>query len=693
MLTPRRRENLERLLNPKSVCYIGGSFLEQTIKANRNAGYEGDIWIVNPKLDTIAGLPCHRSIEALPGSPDAVFMGVNRMVTNATLPALDAAGVGGVICYAAGYSEIGGDGPALEEALKACAGDLALVGPNCYGIENYLHGVKLLAMSGGGHRVDRGCAFIGQSGSLCEAVTRNTRSAPLAYVISCGNQTVLDMADYIDVLIDKPEITCFALFIEGLRDVSRFSEVALRALKAGKPIIAVKSGTSPLGATMAMSHTASLAGNDEHYQALFDRLGIIRVETPVELLETAKLITYTGIPKGRRIVSFTCSGGDNEMIADLAATHGLELPQPTTAQRESMKEHMQLYTSISNPLDFNTTNWARYDVLLPLFTKALEGDVDLGFAVFEGRQDAAVPIGARETIEAARDAGLAAGVPMAHACHLTENSNQEDRDLLQASGMAMLQGLRDAVSAIGKTCTFGERRAAILARHTHKDLLIAEASPLSGTVVTMDEWQGKQALKAYGLPVPDGRVVDTSSIRAAAEEIGFPIVLKVLSDTILHKTDVGGVALDLSNAEEVGSAARVMADRLNIDRFLIEPMAPKPVAELIIGVTRSDVFGPVLVIGAGGILVELYQDTTCLLLPVHEDDVRAAIPGLKIAKLLDGFRGGPKGDIDALVEAIMAVARYAQENRDTLTELDINPLFVLPEGQGVVAVDALIRKA
>lgn len=692
MLTPRRRENLERLLNPRSVCYIGGTFLEQTIRDNRNAGYEGDIWVVNPKLDSIAGLPCHRSIEELPGIPDAVFMGVNRMVTNATLPALDAAGVGGVICYAAGYSEIGGDGPALEDELKARAGDLALVGPNCYGIENYLHGVKLLATSGSGHRVDRGCAFIGQSGSLCEAVTRNRRSSPLAYVISCGNQTILDMADYIDVLIDRPEITCFALFIEGLRDVSRFSEVALRALKAGKPIIAVKSGTSPLGATMAMSHTASLAGNDEHYQALFDRLGIIRVETPVELLETAKLVTYSGIPKGRRMVAFTCSGGDNEMIADLAAIHGLELPQPTAAQRESMKEHMQLYTSISNPLDFNTTNWARYDVLLPLFTKALEGDVDLGLAVFENRQDPTMPTGTRETAEAARDAGLAAGVPMAHACHLSENSNREDRELLQESGMAMLQGLRDAISAIGKTCTFGERRAAVLVRD-HDDLLIQEAGPLTTSIATLDEWQGKQVLKAYGLPVPEGRVVNTASAAGAAKEIGFPVVLKVLSDTILHKTDVGGVALNLCDVQAVATAAHDMKTRLEIDRFLIEPMASRPVAELIIGVTRSDVFGPVLVIGAGGIFVELYKDATCLLFPAHEDDVRAAISSLKITRLLDGFRGGPKGDMNALVEAVMAVARYAQENRDTLAELDINPLFVLPEGQGVVAVDALIRKA
>ncbi|MBT5433418.1 MAG: acetate--CoA ligase family protein, partial [Rhodospirillaceae bacterium] len=541
--------------------------------------------------------------------------------------------------------------------------------------------------------VERGCAFIGQSGSLCHAVTRNHRSAPLAYVISCGNQSVLEIADYMDVLVDHPAITCFALFIEGLTDVTRFSRIALRALEAGKPIIALKSGVSDLGAKMAMSHTSSLAGDDDHYQALFDRLGIIRVTTPVELLETAKFITYTGVPKGRRIVGFTCSGGDNEMIADLTAPFGLELPQPTPAQREAIKEHMQLYTSISNPLDYNTTNWGKYDVLVKLFTAALSENADLGFAVFEHSHDPNLQLGARETLEAVRDAGKATGVPVVHACLFSENSNQHDRDEMHGEGMAMLQGMREGVGAIGKTILYGERRSEVMARTSPDDLMLAPLTSLTDDARALNEWQGKQALKAYGLPVPDGRAVDVASAAAAAEEIGLPVALKVLSETILHKTDVGGVALNLTTTEAVAAAASDMAARLGVDQVLVEPMAPKPVAELIIGITRSDLFGPVLVIGAGGILVELYKDAACLLLPAHENDVRAAIAGLKIARLLDGFRGGPKGDIDALVEAVMAVARYAQDHRDSLAELDINPLFVLPEGHGVVAVDALIRKA
>lgn len=693
MLTEIRRKNLQRALNPRSVCYVGGSFLEMTIRGTLESGFDGDVWLVNPKTDEMAGLPCFKSVDDLPGVPDATFIGVNRTVTNATLPRLNAMGAGGVICYAAGYSEIGGDGPELEEDLKASAGDLALVGPNCYGIANQLHGVSLMALPSDGLRVKRGCAFIGQSGSLCHAVTRNARSAPLAYVISCGNQAVLDIADYIDVLIDDPVITCFALFVEGLPDIPRFSRIALRALEAGKPIIALKSGVSDLGASMAMSHTASLAGDDEHYQALFDRLGIIRVTTPVELLETAKFVTHTGVPAGRRLKGFTCSGGDNEMIADLSAPYGLELPQPTEIQRAAMQEHMQLYTSISNPLDFNTTNWGNYDVLLKLFTEALSENADLGLLVMESSQAHEENLGTREALEALRDAGKATGVPVAQTNHFSENSSAADREALHATGLTMMQGMREGMGAIGKTCAFGERQQTVMARDSRDDLAIPAVSPLPDGVHALDEWAGKQALKAHGLPVPDGRAVAVGDAALAADEIGFPVTLKVLSDTILHKTDVSGVALNLADAASVEAAATDMVSRLGIDRVLVEPMAPKPVAELIIGVTRSEQFGPVLVVGAGGVLVELYKDAECLLLPVHEDDVRAAIGRLKIARLLGGFRGAPRGDLDALVAAVIAVARYATDHRDTLAELEINPLFVLPEGEGVVAVDALIREA
>ena len=695
MLTERRRQNLKRALNPRTVCYIGGAFLENTVQYNRRLGFDGEVWVVNPKYDQIGGAKCYASVAELPGAPDATFLAVNREMTNKAVAELAARGAGGAICYAAGYSEVGGIGPELEDELRKNAGELALVGPNCYGINNFLHGVPLLAIASQGERIHRGCAFIAQSGNLCINVSNNQRSAELAYVISCGNQAVLDIADYVDVLIDEPAITCFALFVEAIPDVPHFSRVALRALKAGKPIIALKSGVSELGKKMALSHTASLAGDDALYQALFDRLGIIRVSTPVELLETAKYITVTGVPKGRRLAVFTCSGGDSETVADLGDPLGVVLPQPNEQQFKELRAVMPEFANITNPFDYNTNFWGKYDILVELFHVLLRENVDAGLLIVDSPSEARIEH-AHETdavVHAARDAGRRAGVPVAYCSVMPEASNAAMRTWSHADGIACLQGIREGVGAVAKTCAFGERRQALLARPELDSHALPDIRPLAGEAHALDEWQGKQELATYGLPVPKGCPTEITRASGVAEEMGYPVVVKVLSDTILHKTDVGGVALNLTTPELVDAAARDMAERLGATRVLVEPMAPRPVAEMIVGVTRSEEFGPVLVVGAGGVLVELYKDAVSLLLPVHEDDVRAAVGRLKVARLLDGFRGGPKGDTEALVKAVMAVAAYAEANRTSLAELDVNPLFVLPEGEGVVAVDALIRKS
>ncbi len=695
MLNERRRENLKRALNPRTVCYIGGAFLENTIQYNRRLGFDGEVWVVNPKYDTIGGAKCYPTVDDLPGAPDATFIAVNREMTNQVVKSLAARGAGGAICYAAGYSEVGGVGPALEDELRANAGDMALVGPNCYGINNFLHGVPLLAIASSGERVERGCAFIAQSGNLCINVSNNQRSAELAYVISCGNQAVLDIADFVDVLIDNPAITCFALFVEAIPDVAHFSRVALRALKAGKPIIAIKSGVSELGKKMALSHTASLAGDDSLYQALFVRLGIIRVSTPVELLETAKYITVTGVPKGRRLAVFTCSGGDSETVADLGDPLGVILPQPNAQQFKELRAVMPEFANVTNPFDYNTNFWGNYDVLVKLFHVLLRENVDAGLLIVDSPSEIRSEH-KHETdavVHATRDAGRKAGVPVAYCSVMPEASNSEMRKWSHEDGIAALQGIREGVGAVARTMAFGERRQTLLARAELDSHALPDVAPLAGEARALDEWQGKQALAACGLTVPAGRTATIDGAAAAAEAIGFPVAVKLLSDTILHKTDVGGVALNLTTPELVAAAARDMADRLGVTQVLVEPMAPKPVAEMIIGITRSEEFGPVLVIGAGGVLVELYKDAASLLLPAHEDDIRAAIDSLKIARLLDGFRGGPRGDREALVQAVKAVAAYAEANRDTLAELDVNPLFVLPEGQGAIAVDALIRKA
>ena len=693
MLSEVRRRNLQRTLNPRTVCYIGGSFLEHTINANRRMGFNGEVWVVNPKLDNLAGIPCFKSVDDLPGAPDATFLAVNREMTNAIVPELNSMNAGGVICYAAGYREVGGVGVELETELVTNAGDLALVGPNCYGINNYLHGVPLLAIPSLGERVERGSAFIAQSGNLCVNVCNNQRSAPLAYVISCGNQSVLDISDYLDVLVDDPAITCFTLFIETISDVARFSRIATRALEAGKPIIAHKAGVSAMGKKLALSHTASLAGDDAMYQALFDRLGIIRVEAPADMLETAKFITHTGVPEGRRIVVYTCSGGDSETVADLAEPFGIELPQPNQDQYDTLRKVMPDFANITNPFDYNTNFWGDYDTLSTIFPVLVDDEVDAGLLVMDtSPEDTGEVDGSDAVLRALCHTQAKSGIPMAWTTSMPENSTPRPRAIAHNAGVAALQGIREGVHALAKTCLFGERRRELMAHGNLDGLVIPPAQALNGEPAALNEADSKRALAAYGLPIPNGRVASIAGAGQAAADVGFPVVVKLLSDTILHKTDVGGVVLGLNDKEAVQSTAEDMANRLDVTDVLIEPMAPKPIAEVLVGVTHNDSFGPVLVIGAGGVLVELFRDAVSLLLPISDDDVRRAIGGLKIAKLLDGFRGGPKADMDALVSAVMAIGNYAHDNRGRLAELDVNPLFVMAEGEGVLAVDALIRQ-
>jgi acyl-CoA synthetase (NDP forming) len=279
-----RAQNLRRLLKPRHVCIVGGQAMEDSIRRCADTGFAGEIWVVNPKRSELGGRKCYASIAELPEAPDASFIAVPREPTIDILRALNAAGAGGAICYAAGYAEVGGEGHGLQKQLIEAVGDLAMVGPNCYGILNYLDGIALWPTGHNGRRVESGCAFIGQSGNIALNVTANDRSVPFGYVISSGNQVILNVADFVDALTEDPKVSAIGLYIEGIDDVPAFSRAAAKAMQVGKPLVALKAGKSELGAKLAMSHTSSLAGSDRMYDSLFARLGVIRVDSLPQLM-------------------------------------------------------------------------------------------------------------------------------------------------------------------------------------------------------------------------------------------------------------------------------------------------------------------------------------------------------------------------------------------------------------------------
>ncbi len=694
-LRSNRAQNIRRLLKPRHVCIVGGQAMEDSIRRCADTGFGGEIWVVNPKRSELGGRKCYASIADLPEAPDATFIAVPREPTIEILGALNAAGAGGAICYAAGYAEVGGEGHDLQKQLIEAVGDLAMVGPNCYGILNYLDGIALWPTGHNGRRVESGCAFIGQSGNIALNVTGNDRSVPFGYVISSGNQVILTVADFVDALTEDPKITAIGLYIEGIDDVPAFSRAAAKAMQAGKPLVALKAGKSELGAKLAMSHTSSLAGSDRMYDSLFERLGVIRVDTIPQLMETMKFVSTAGLPKGDKLAVFTCSGGDGLMTADIAESIDLPLPQHSPAQVADLRTQLPNFATISNPLDYNTSLWGHEDLLTRCFDTVMAGDYDAGMLVIDYATDG-------EASEQAWDCSVNALVaacrkngklPIVTAT-LPELLPGRVRDLVIRGHGAPMQGLKEALHAFAATERFARLRDR-LASAGMDGVTVPPTPKPQGDGRLLPEYEAKQQLSACGLSVPEARVVAPAEAAQAATALGFPVVLKVAAPVLAHKTEAGAVAVNLKSPAEVEAALQRMSASLAqykpgavIERVLVEKMVADVVAELIIGVKRDPQFGLALVIGAGGILVEMVQDSAMLLLPTDRAAIERAIDGLKISKLMKGYRGRPAGDLRAVANAVAAVAAFAEAHRGSLLELDVNPLMVLKTG--AVAVDALV---
>lgn len=676
---------LQRLLNPRTVAVFGGRAATETIRQCLRIGFDGEIWPVNPNRDELAGIPCFASAAELPGAPDASFIGVPRRAAIEVIAELSALGAGGAVCYTSGFAEIGGDGVEMQQRLVNAAGDMAIIGPNCHGVINYLDGVALWPDEHGGRRVESGVAIVLQSGNVGISLTMQDRGLPISYVITIGNKADLSFHDYIEALSDDPRITAIGLYVESLDNIDAFSEAAIVALRKGLPIIALKTGTSELGAEMTMSHTSSLAGPDQMYAALLRRLGIPRVTSLSEFLETLKFVSVNGGLSGDSIGSLSCSGGEASMIADEADVLGLPMPALSKSSAKKLDEILGDRVHVANPLDYDVHIWGNRDALFATFSAMLSNTYGCTILVIDYPRPDNCSLENWEIAEQAlTDACKATGQKAVVLATLPENLPAIARERLMKSGIAPMQGLNECLRAIRSAAQIGEAQ-----RRANDIKPVPQPPAAKGKGRLLNEWDSKQALSEYGVPIPDARLCSSNDAANAAEKLGFPVAVKVVAEDVAHKTEAGGIVLNVGSAEAVNRAASEMSHLSG--QFLVEKMAASPVAELIIGVKQDPEFGLALVIGAGGVLVELVRDSTVLLLPVTRSDIEAALASLKVNKLLKGFRGQPAGDSEATVSAIEAVAAYAEANRDSIVELDVNPLFVLAEGLGVVAVDALIR--
>jgi acyl-CoA synthetase (NDP forming) len=680
------RSRLQQLLNPRSIAVIGGRPAEVAVQQCRAIGYAGELWPVNPSREQLGGVPCFADLSQLPGVPDAAFVAVNRERTIDVVGELARLGVGGVVCHASGFAEDGEHGAQLQRDLVAAAGDMALVGPNTLGFVNYLDGAALWPEQHGGARVDTGVALIAQSGNISENLTMQRRSLPVATLVTIGNSAVTGVVELVEAMLDDPRITAIGLCLEEIPEVSAFSQAALKALRRKVPIVALKSGSSELGAQVTLSHTSSLADSDVLVDALFRRLGVARVHDVETFLETLKLMHVHGCPPGTRITSASCSGGEAALMADLAHRAGLAMPAFTEETQARLHDVLGDRVAVRNPLDYHTYIWGDADQLTECFTALLEVGLDHHLLMLDFPRADRCDVSEFEiTVAAWEAAQRKVGSRACVVSSLPESMPESIGRRLLDAGIAPMQGLAGCLAAISACAQVG------LAQGGADDVLPLPAArgPVTGAVVTWDEVEAKAALASYGLPVPASSVAERAAeLPGLVTELGFPVVLKALADGLAHKSDVGGVVVGLDSADDVRRAAADMGGVA--DRFLVEQMVGGAVLELLVGVQRDPRLGLGLTLGAGGVLVELVEDTATLLLPATRAEIRTALTGLRIGPVLEGFRGRV-ADLEAVVTAVEAIAAFATEHADRLVEIEVNPLLVLPEG--AVAVDALIRLA
>jgi acyl-CoA synthetase (NDP forming) len=690
------RDNLKRLLAPRHLAFVGGRSMARALKRCAEGGYLGQMWLVNPQHESLEGVPCVRSVAELPCGPDAVFIATNRELTLTCVAELAAKGAGGAICYASGFAETGAEGQALQTQLLKAACHMALLGPNCYGVLDYLHSSALWPVAHGGKAVEKGVAVLTQSGNFAYNVSMSDRSLPVAYMASVGNQAQLGIAELMDVLLDEPRVTAIGLHLEGLKNVPGFARAAHKALEKGIPIIALKTGVSQIGAELAISHTSSLSGSDALYDSLFARLGVIRVSGPVSFVETLKAAACGKLPAGNSLIALACSGGDAGLIADYAECNDLGLPKLDESQRSELAQVLPSYANLVNPLDFTTAIWGDGEALNRMLDSALRTEADAAMLVLDYPSEFT---GERKECDLLLELFCAALVRHGKTGFVTsafpELLPAHARERLHAQGVAALQGVEDGLAAWGRIAGYQRNRQALLALG-ESALVPLCPQALDGEGQLLNEWESKLALRGFGLPTPNGVLSTPDNALSDANTLGYPLVLKAVSTQLPHKTEAGAVALNLKDAAALSAALEKMrasiadyAPQVPFDQVLLEPMATPPLAELIVGIKRENDFGLALVIGAGGILVELLKDSRSLLLPTTDGAIRAALLSLRSATLLQGFRGREAADLDALVAAIRAVADYACENAGQLLELDVNPLLV--GAHGATAVDALIR--
>jgi acyl-CoA synthetase (NDP forming) len=684
---------IDSLLNPRSIAVVGASAdLSKTtgrpVLYLQKHGYRGAIYPVNPRANAIAGLTCYPDVASLPATPDVglVLLGPER--AHQAVRELSARGAKAAIVFASGYTEVGGEGVQRQRALKEAAGGMRLLGPNTIGLVNLTESITLSA-SGAlemDHLPSGKIAVVSQSGGILGSLLSRAAGRGIGFskLVSTSNEVDLDLADFVDYLVDDQATSVIALYMEGLRNVPKFRAAAQKAAKAGKPIIVFKVGRSEAGARSAVSHTGALAGADAMYDALFRQVGAVRANAFSDLLDIPAAMATGRRLHGKRVAVLTSTGGAGTLVADSLGIAGFETSPPDGETARRLRGLQQDDSAVldRNPIDVT---------LAGLQPKLLQGVI--GTLLDSPAYDAVVVIVGSsalqrpELVAGAIKACLpASGKPVIayvspHAPHVEKVLNAEGVPAFSAPESCAV-----ALSAMLKAVEWQ-------APDEEPDTAPVQVGSLSSGA--MNELESKQLFSRFGIPAVRERAVK-SPVGAGKAACGFDdkVVIKVLSRDILHKSEIGGVVVGVEPhaiSDAISAMAATVLARTGTapEGYLIQEMV-KGGVELILGFLRDPQLGPAVLLGMGGVTAELMKDTVIRLAPVTRAEARAMVRELKGAPLLDGFRGRPPCDIDALVSAIVAFSRMVLQLGDRLAEAEINPLFVLSKGKGVLAADGVV---
>ena len=679
------RTNLSRLISPKSIAVVGNRGANFAIRESKKLGYNHKIWAIHPTLDFLEGIKCYKDIKDLPEAPDATFIAVNAESAIDIVADLKSIGGGGAVLYASGFGELGEKGIKRNQRLEEAADGMPLIGPNCYGFINSLDGVALWPDVHGCEPVLSGVAIITQSGNIGLNITMQSIGLPIAYMFTLGNQTNTNIADIINAMLDDNRVNAIGLHIEGISDIKSFDVAARRALDKKIPIVAIKSGRTDVSAKIALSHTSSMTGLDQLFNVFFERLGIARVDTVPEFLETLKLLSILGTINHNGVASMSCSGGEAGMMADLIDGLDITFPSLDDLHKDRVKLALNDYVEVDNPLDYHTFIWGDRKRTSECFKQMISGNFAATMLLLDWpRTQESEQKDWDLTLLALSDAISGTREKTIVLASIADCMPKRIIKECQKYGIAPMIGLDICLKALNHSYRIG----LAFQKSSMQSIEILRSLSHPSKISTLTEFEGKKLLKKYGIPVPDGKIISsTSEALIAAEKIHYPITLKVSDVELAHKTELGAVMLNINDPLALEKACQ---DLFKIgSSLLIEKMVQDSVAELIIGVGLDPIFGKYIIIGSGGILVELFKESIPLLFPVNREDVSLALSKLKAFPLINGYRGNPQGDVEMIIDCVMATVKLVSEN--DIDELDINPLLVLKRGSGVIAVDTLIK--